>query len=240
MGTNRAGLAAKRRLDGRGRPWQDTRAVLSGVRWVLGTAAQWRELPDRYPPFQTCQRRFQQWVRNGKLEKALGLLARRLHERGKLGLREAFIDATFASAKKGSCRRSYTPRQGDKIVAIAADNSLPLAVSVQSASPHETQLVEEALAGSFLDEFPARLVGDRAYDSDSLTRSSQKNTASHHIERDGARRTRMVGGCGFIGNAGMWSGYLLGCTGLAGSSLVMITTSKMFSVWSSSPVSCSC
>jgi transposase len=28
--------------------------------------------------------------------------------------------------------------------------------------------VEEALAGSFLDELPARLIGDKAYDSDAL------------------------------------------------------------------------
>ena len=94
-------LRPARRPDLRGRPWHDTRAVLHGVLWVLGTGAQWRELPDRYPPFQTCHRRFQQWVRSGTLEKALGLLARHLHERGQLNLDEAFVDATFASAKKG-------------------------------------------------------------------------------------------------------------------------------------------
>jgi hypothetical protein len=53
-------------------------------------------------------------------------------------------------------------------VAIAAGNSLPLAVSDQSASPAECQLVEDALAGSFLDKLPARLIGDRACDSDPL------------------------------------------------------------------------
>jgi transposase len=58
--------------------------------------------------------------------------------------------------------------KGTKIVAVAAANSLPLAVSVQSASPHESQLVEEVLAASFLDELPAKLIGDKAYDSDAL------------------------------------------------------------------------
>ena len=95
-------LRGARRADNRGRPWHDTRAVLNGVLWVLGTGAQWRELPEKYPPFQTCHRRFQQWVRSGKLEGALRLLARHLHERGKLNLDEAFVDATFASAKKGA------------------------------------------------------------------------------------------------------------------------------------------
>jgi hypothetical protein len=59
-------------------------------------------LPVKYPPYQTCHRRFQQWVREGKLVAALRLLVRHLHERGKLNLDEAFVDATFASAKKGA------------------------------------------------------------------------------------------------------------------------------------------
>ena len=94
-------LGPQRRGDNPGRPWHDTRSVLNGVLWVLGTGARWRELPEKYPPFQTCHRRFQQWVRNGKLEEALQRLARHLHERGQLNLEEAFVDATFASAKKG-------------------------------------------------------------------------------------------------------------------------------------------
>jgi transposase len=95
-------LRGVRRADNRGRPWHDTRSVLNGVLWVLGTGAQWRELPEKYPPFQTCHRRFQQWIRRGKLEEALRLLATQLHQQGKLNLDEAFVDATFASAKKGA------------------------------------------------------------------------------------------------------------------------------------------
>ena len=48
------------RADGRGRPWSDPRAVLNGVLWVLRTGAPWHDLPRRYPPYQTCHRRFQQ------------------------------------------------------------------------------------------------------------------------------------------------------------------------------------
>jgi transposase len=74
-------LRPMRRADNRGRPWRDTRAVLNGVLWVLGTGAQWREMPEKYPPYQTCHRRFQQWVQSGKLEEALKRLARQLHQR---------------------------------------------------------------------------------------------------------------------------------------------------------------
>ena len=53
--------AERRRSDGRGRPWKDTRAVFNGVLWILRTGAPWMDLPDRYPPYQTCHRRFQAW-----------------------------------------------------------------------------------------------------------------------------------------------------------------------------------
>jgi transposase len=95
-------LRPVRREDNRGRPWHDTRDVLNGVLWILGSGAQWAEMPAKYPPYQTCHRRFQQWIREGKLVEALRLLAKHLHERGKLHLDEAFVDATFASAKKGA------------------------------------------------------------------------------------------------------------------------------------------
>jgi transposase len=71
--------------------------------------------------------------------------------------------------EKGGLAVGPTKRgKGTKIMAVAAGNSVPLAVSVQSASPAECKLVEEVLAGSFLDELPERLIGDKAYDSDPL------------------------------------------------------------------------
>ena len=53
-------------------------------------------------------------------------------------------------------------------MAIGDGHGLPLAVHLASASPHEVTLVDATLQASFLDELPARLIGDRAYDSDRL------------------------------------------------------------------------
>jgi transposase len=92
----------QRRSDGRGRPWRDTRAVVNGVLWVLRTGAPWHDLPNRYPPYQTCHRRFQHWQRSGVLLQLLQKLAEDLRDRGKLDLSEAFVDASFSSAKKGA------------------------------------------------------------------------------------------------------------------------------------------
>jgi transposase len=95
-------LRPERRADGRGRPWRDTRSVFHGVLWILRTGAQWRELPSKYPPYQTCHRRFQQWQRSGLLTRVLQKLAEDLRDRGKIDLSETFIDASFSSAKKGA------------------------------------------------------------------------------------------------------------------------------------------
>jgi transposase len=92
----------KRRADGRGRPWREARDVLNGVLWVLRTGAPWHDLPDRYPPYQTCHRRFQLWRKNGVFRDLLTCLAEDLRLRGKLDLTEGFVDASFTAAKKGA------------------------------------------------------------------------------------------------------------------------------------------
>jgi transposase len=76
--------------------------VLNGILWVLRTGAPWADLPEGYPSFQTCHRRFQQWVRSGVMRGILEALALDLKHSGAIDVREAFIDASFAQAKKGA------------------------------------------------------------------------------------------------------------------------------------------
>jgi hypothetical protein len=58
-------------------------------------------LPERYPSYATCYRRFSRWVRDGTLRKILEALAEDLYRRGKIDLEECFVDASFVSGKKG-------------------------------------------------------------------------------------------------------------------------------------------
>ncbi len=76
------------------------------------------------------------------------------------------MDATFASTKKGARHRPDRSGKGTKIVALPCGDGLLLAVTVGSASPAEYRLVESVLTGKFLDELPAQLIGDKAYNSD--------------------------------------------------------------------------
>lgn len=85
-----------------GRPWRPARDVLNGVLWVIRTGAPWADLPGRYPPYQTCHRRFQQWVHKGVFPKILAALRRDLRGRGGVEDVEGFIDGTYVPAKRGA------------------------------------------------------------------------------------------------------------------------------------------
>lgn len=91
-----------KRADGKGRPRVDDRTILNGILWVMRTGAPWHDMPDRYPPYQTCHRRFQEWAKAGTFETILRRLVEDVKERGDLDLTECFIDGTFVMAKKGA------------------------------------------------------------------------------------------------------------------------------------------
>jgi len=55
----------------RGKQWRDHRRVVNGILWRLRTGAPWREIPERYGPWQTCYDRFVRWRRDGTWEKLL-------------------------------------------------------------------------------------------------------------------------------------------------------------------------
>jgi Transposase DDE domain len=58
--------------------------------------------------------------------------------------------------------------KGTKRMALADSAGLPPAVHTAAAKPHEVTLVPDTLAQTFTTQSPARLIGDKAYDSDPL------------------------------------------------------------------------
>ena len=85
-----------------GRPRRSDKDILNGILWICRTGAPWKDLPIRYPPYQTCHRRFQEWVKQGIWIKILSRLAVDLKRRGKIDLEETYLDGSFSSAKKGA------------------------------------------------------------------------------------------------------------------------------------------
>jgi transposase len=157
------------RPEGRGRPWKDARQVLNGVLFILRTGCAWADLPRSYPPRSTCHDRFQTWIESGVFAAALNELASNLEANGWIDLRECFIDGTFAPAKRGGAGVGKTKKgKGSKIMAVVEAEGLPVAITIDSANPHEVKLVEQTLDARFVDSLPERLIGDKAYDSDAL------------------------------------------------------------------------
>jgi transposase len=147
----------RRRPDSRGRPWRDPRAVLNGILWILRTGAPWKDLPTRYPAYQTCHRRFQYWVHSGVFERILQALTTDLRERRQLDLSECFIDGTFVMAQKGGCgwerpsgakvRRS---RQLQTVLVFLSPSTLRLRRRMKSPllsqlSPHVWSMLDQRI-----------------------------------------------------------------------------------------------
>ena len=59
-------------------------------------------------------------------------------------------------------------------MAIADRHGLPVAVHIESATPHEVALVKATIAQRLVLKTPADLVGDVAYESDQAQRSGQR------------------------------------------------------------------
>ena len=58
---------------------------------------------------------------------------------------------------------------------IVDRSGLPVAIGVESATPHETQLAEKSVEELFINVKIGKLIGDRAYDSDPLDAKFSKN-----------------------------------------------------------------
>ena len=54
-----------------GGQWRDHRTVVNGILWKLRTGSPWRDLPERYGPWQTCFDRFNRWRRDGTWDRLL-------------------------------------------------------------------------------------------------------------------------------------------------------------------------
>ncbi|MEU4091715.1 IS5 family transposase [Streptomyces sp. NPDC026673] len=100
--------------EGAGRPWRDHRQVVNGVLWRLRTGAPWRDLPERYGPWQTVYRRFAQWEKDGTWARLLQEAQVRNHAAGAVEWTVS-IDSTVARAHQHAAgARKKGPEGGDE------------------------------------------------------------------------------------------------------------------------------
>jgi transposase len=158
---------------GRSRIWND-RIILEAILYILRNGCTWADLPKSYPPKSTVYDRFRLWCRTNVFEQIRNAILEILVENG-MNISVAYIDATFVRGCLGGDKIGITKcGKGSKIMTIVNDESKPLAAIVTSARPHELRLIEETLGDLPDVPMPSKIVGDRAYDSDSHDQMAQE------------------------------------------------------------------
>ena len=70
MGKNRVLVFARKKLQG-GRPGRSNREMLNTILYWLNTEIPWRDLPERFGPWQSVYSRFHAWTKAGVWERIL-------------------------------------------------------------------------------------------------------------------------------------------------------------------------
>ena len=103
-----------------GRHRRDDRQMVEGILWRTRTGAPWRDLPERFGPWETVYTRFNQWTKAGVWERILQTLRGQVRARGDLS-ETWYIDGTNIRAtraasgggKKGAPTSRLTTRSGN-------------------------------------------------------------------------------------------------------------------------------
>jgi transposase len=87
---------------GRGGQWRDHRTVVNGILWVLCSGAAWRDLPERYGPWQTAHGRLLAWRRDGTWDLVLSALRLAADARGLIDCSQWNVDTTSIRATRSA------------------------------------------------------------------------------------------------------------------------------------------
>ena len=106
--------------------------MLDGIMWILRTGAPWRDLPERFGPYQTVYDYYSNWRESGVFDRVLEALQVRLDREGKIDWDLWCIDgshvraarcAAGAGKKASSSTRTKASRRTTRWAAAAADSA---------------------------------------------------------------------------------------------------------------------
>ena len=104
----------------RGRPSKDNRMILNAMVWIARSGAPWRDLPERYGPWETVYSRFRKWINDGILDNIFRILSLDAE------LDELFMDSSIVQAHQHSAgaKKGGLPMKLDEAVADPAVKSM--------------------------------------------------------------------------------------------------------------------
>ena len=92
-----------------GRPPRPARDMLNGMMWILSTGAPWRDLPERYGPWETVYSRFREWTDGGVIDRVLKRLQVKLDRDGYIDWEVCLIDG---SSVRAAAAAAGAPKKG--------------------------------------------------------------------------------------------------------------------------------
>ena|SRR5215212_1970782 len=118
-----------------GRPRQDDRRILNGMLWKLATGAPWRDLPERYGPWQSVYTRFRRWTQAGIWDQLFASIQQQADAAHEIDWALHFVDGTVIRAhqhaagakggtkkqkRSGAARAASAPRSTSEPMALAS------------------------------------------------------------------------------------------------------------------------
>jgi len=76
--------------------------IINGILWVLHTGAPWRDLPERYGPWQTIFTRFNRWRQDGTWVRIVTSLLDELDDKGQIDHDLWCIDGSVIRASRAA------------------------------------------------------------------------------------------------------------------------------------------
>lgn len=95
-----------KRIAKTGRPPSDPRLMLNGILWILRTGSPWRDLPERFGPWQTVYDHFAKWRALGAYDRILEALHIRLDADGTIDWDLWCIDGSSVRASRAAAGAS--------------------------------------------------------------------------------------------------------------------------------------
>jgi transposase len=162
-----------------GRPRADDRRTTEGILYVLITGCRLQDLPREYGASTTVWRRLKRWGEEGVWERIWRTALAALDLQGKLDRSLAFLDGSFAPAKRGGDKVGVTKKgKGTKWMLVVDGTGLPLGFHLDGANRAEVRLAEQTVDTIRVarprgrpKQRPQKLVADRGYDSSAFRRA---------------------------------------------------------------------
>ena len=119
-----------------GGQWKNHRLMMDGILWVMNTGAPWRDLPERFGPWQTVYSRFRRWTRAGLFSRIVAELQTDLDEAGLIDWDLFCVDGTNIRAHKAAAgaQKKLSSQASLKATPLAAHEAVSLRKSIWSST----------------------------------------------------------------------------------------------------------